>query len=150
MDAGSGMKEKRVTGTIVQSSRRIWPRQAANYFYFSFQASLNSDHELFNSYILSQFPNTYHGDDVLAKEEDDGGNGKDERRSKLDLNGGKADLAITKLPTPVRKIVECQRQAADAVITMFRHNLQLLKKGPGGFCNSLGFEANRKQLQRKA
>ena len=88
---------------------------------------------------------------MLAKEEDDGGNTKDKRRSKLDLHGGKADLAITtKLPTPARKIVECQRQAADAVITMFRHNLQLLKKGPGGFCNSLGFEANRKQLQGEA
>ena len=87
---------------------------------------------------------------MLAKEEDDGGNAKDERISKLDLHGSKADLALAKLPTPARKIVECQRQAADAVITMFRHNLQLLKKGPGGFCNSLGFEANRKQLQGEA
>ena len=66
MDAGIGMKEKRVTGTIVQSSRRILPRQAASYFYSTFKASLNSDHEHLNSYILSQFPNTYHGDDVLA------------------------------------------------------------------------------------
>ena len=38
---------------------------------------------------------------------------------------------------------------ADAVITMFRHNLQLLKKGPRGFCNFLGFGV-RKQLQREA
>ena len=78
---------------------------------------------------LSQLP---YGDDVLAKEEDDSGNAKDERTSNLDLHGGKADLAITKLPTPARKIVDCQRQAADAVITMFRHKPQLLKKGPRG------------------
>ena len=65
------------------------------------------------------------------------------------VHGGKADLAITKLPRPARKIVLCQRQAADAVITMFRHKLQQ-KKGEEGSCNSFGFGVNRKQLQREA
>ena len=52
MDAGSGMKEKRVTGTIVQSSRRIWPRRAASYFYTTSQVSLSSDHELLESVTM--------------------------------------------------------------------------------------------------
>ena len=52
MDAGSGMKEKRVTGAIVQSSRRMWPWQAANYFYSTSQVSLNSDHEHLESVTM--------------------------------------------------------------------------------------------------